>query len=78
LLAGQAPRPGNQRIRDLEASLHWTMVMKSSIAQGARVDPADFPRFNPQPITSIDSPNPTTYPTGSLGLKLFHPSTVNF
>jgi hypothetical protein len=50
--------------------LHWMRAMKSSIAQGARVDPADYPRFNLQSVTSKDSPQPDTHPTGSLGLKL--------
>ena len=42
--------------------------MKSSRAQGARVDPADYPRFNLQPITSTDLPN-RHLPDRLLGLK---------
>lgn len=45
-------------------------LMKSSRAQGARVEPADYPRFNLQAVTSKDSPQPYTHPTGSLGLQL--------
>jgi len=43
--------------------------VKSSKAQGARVDPSQYLLHNLQPTTSINFPNPTTLPTGSLGLN---------
>jgi hypothetical protein len=70
LLADGSADRANEHIRALAGGLHYVKAMKTSTAQGARVDPADYPRFNLQPITSIDSPQLDTHPTGSLGLKL--------